>query len=140
VARQAQGRLSPRGCGVSALWAGLNAVQIVEPVLPALLLSAAEALRSFCWLFFLLAILDPIAERSAGYRRALLGGRILLLVLVAVVLLTPGGVGPLVEEGGPASAAGDLGLVSELLLAIAGMALVEQVLRNTPAERRWTIK
>ncbi len=125
---------------ISALWAGLNAVQIIEPVLPSLLLSAAEALRSFAWLFFLLAILDPVAERSPSYRRALLGGRMLLLLLVAVVLLTPGGIGPLGEQVVPTNAGSDLGLVSELLLAIAGMALVEQVLRNTPAERRWTIK
>lgn len=125
---------------VSALWAGLNAYQIVDPLLPGTLLSAAEALRSFSWLFFLLAILDPLAERGSVYRRALLGGRLVLLVLVAVVLLVPGGVDPLGEQVGEAAPGGDLGLVAELLLAIAGMALVEQVLRNTPAERRWTIK
>jgi putative PEP-CTERM system histidine kinase len=125
---------------ISAAWASLNAYQIVEPALPGLLLSAAEALRSISWLFFLLAILDPMAERNPAYRRALLAGRILLLALVAVVVLTPGGVDPLGEQVVPAATPGDLGLVAELLLAIAGMALVEQVLRNTPAERRWTIK
>nr|MCU0232166.1 PEP-CTERM system histidine kinase PrsK [Acidobacteriota bacterium] len=137
---RAKGGYLLAAAAISAVWAGLNALQVVEPVLPPLVLSAAEALRSFSWLFFLLAVLDPIGERSPAYRRILLGGRILLLVLVAVVLLTPGGVGPLGEEVAPAAAGSDLGLIAELLLAIAGMALVEQVLRNTPAERRWTIK
>jgi putative PEP-CTERM system histidine kinase len=124
---------------VSAVWAGLNAYQIVDPVVPAPLLSAAEALRSFSWLYFLLVILEPVAARSPAYGRALLGGRLLLVLLVAVVLLAPGGIDPLAEDAAQAPA-GDLGLIAELLLAIAGMALVEQVLRNTPAERRWTIK
>ncbi len=124
---------------VSAVWAGLNAYQIVDPVVPSPVLSAAEALRSFAWLLFLLVVLEPIAARSPGYRRALLGGRLLLVLLVAVVLLAPGGVDPLADATTQA-AAGDLGLIAELLLAIAGMALVEQLLRNTPVERRWTIK
>ena len=125
---------------LSAAWAGAGAWQVVDPVVPGLVLSVTEALRTFSWLFFLLAILEPIAERSAAYRRALVGGRVLLLVLVTVLLLTPGGVDPLREAAPAATAASDLALIAELLLAIAGMALVEQVLRNTPTERRWAIK
>jgi len=125
---------------LSAAWGVLNAWQIVDPVLPALVLSVAEALRNFSWLFFLLAILDPIAQRSPGYGRALTAGRLLLFLLVAVVLLAPGHIDPLADAETVPTSAGDVRLVGQLLLAIAGMALVEQVLRNTPSERRWSIK
>jgi len=93
----------------------------------------------------LLAVLPPrhpgpIAERSVAYRRMVLGGRILLLALVAIVLLTPGGVSRSARRWSlprrPAISASS----PSCCVAIAGMALVEQVLRNTPAERRWTIK
>lgn len=125
---------------ISAVWAGLHAWSIIEPGLPSLVLAAAEAVRSFAWLFFLLAVLDPIAQGGAAYRNVLTGARVLLLLLVAVVLLAPGGVDPRGDVASPETSAGNLRLVGDLLLAIGGMALVEQVLRNTPPERRWAIK
>lgn len=93
---------------LSVVWAGVNAWHIVDPVPLRLLLSASEAFRTASWLFFLMAVLEPLAERSATYRRALLGGRILLLVLFAVVLLIPERVDPLDGLIAPASSGSDL--------------------------------
>jgi putative PEP-CTERM system histidine kinase len=137
---RAKGGYLLAACVVSTLWAALHAWQIVVPDLPGSVLLAAEALRYFTWLLFLLAVLSPAAARDAAYRRTLAVARLVLFGLVAIVLVSLDDHGPVGAAAGSEATRAGLKLVGLLLLAIAGMALIEQVLRSTPAERRWGIK
>jgi putative PEP-CTERM system histidine kinase len=127
-------------CAVSTVWAALHAVQIAYAALPGALLVVSEALRYFTWLLFLVAVLSAIGVGSTAYQRALTAVRLVLFALVAVVLVSVDHHGPIGAAVGLDGAGADVVPVSFLLLAIAGMAAIEQVLRNTPAERRWAIK
>jgi putative PEP-CTERM system histidine kinase len=124
----------------SVAWAALLAWQIVRDDLPTALLWAAEPARQLLWLLFLLQVLTQFADSSPSYGRALRAARLSLSSL-ALVLMLPfeeaswltGAVSDLAQRS-------DLRLIGHLLLSVAGMALVEQVLRNSPTERRWGIK
>jgi putative PEP-CTERM system histidine kinase len=126
--------------GGSVAWAALMAWQIVHDELPTALLWAAEPARQMLWLLFLLQVLTQFADSSPAYGRALRVARLSLSSL-ALVLMLPFEAGPWLESAASDLAQrSDLRLIGQLLLSVAGMALVEQVLRNTPAERRWGVK
>ena len=103
---------------VSTVWAGLHAWQILYQTLPPNLLLAAESLRYFTWLLFLLAVLSPVAQRDPAYRRALAGAHLVLFGLVAVVLLSLDDYGPVGAVAGSETTRADLKLIGQLLLAV----------------------
>ena len=98
--------------------------------LPSPLVGALETLRGLTWIIFLMSATHQSARTwGARSRRAL--GLLALGVLVLVEVLRLPGLLYL-------SPAHDQ--LWRLGLAVAGMALVENLWRNTPAERRWHIK
>ncbi len=137
---RAKGGYLLAACAISTAWAALHAWQVYAAVLPGNLLMVAEALRYFSWLLFLLAVLAPVGDLDVGYGRALTAARLALFGIVAAVLFALDDYGPMGAAAGSEETRGSVKMIGQLLLAIAGMALIEQVLRNTPPDRRWAIK
>jgi len=136
---RAQGRLLAAAAAASTAWCALLAAQAGWGVPSLRMALLAEVGRTGFWLAFLLGVLRYSAEgegrRSAELR---LIGRVvvgLCAASAALVLAGPHLAGRLGLQGG-----GFWLLFGHLLLAVAGLALVEQLYRNTRAEHRWAIK
>ena len=134
-----RGRLTGSGISVAvAAQVGWSIVLTLQgerhPLAPAVLI-AVEYLRDFAWVVVLIRWLTRPA--SSRWARALRHGAILLVGLVllwAVGALLPG------RSGVFARNLERYWLWGALLLAIAGLVLVEQVVRNTRSSQRWSVK
>lgn len=122
------------------LWA-LSAASQAGFGLPGLdLVWAFEVLRNLLWIFFLLHLLKPFAEGNAVYLRLLGYVRLACLLLAFLMLLMLVDVPWIVDALKQGDVRREFSLIGQLLFAVLGLALVEQVFRNTPAELRWGIK
>jgi len=134
-----QGGLLFAACLVSAVWAGLSAIKAGYYAVPSYLLWSLESLRALFWLVFLVRLLEMQAAGTAQ-RKRMLGWLRRLIIAFCLLLLLPlegifAGFGLVLAQGMP-----DPRLLFHVLLVIAGLALTEQVYRNTPWEQRWGIK
>ncbi len=135
-----QGALLLVGTTTTAVWAVLAALQSDSRAIPVDVIWTAEVVRNLAWLHFLIRLIEPFAEGSRLYvtmlRYIRLGAMLLGLVLI----------GSLIDIDWPVVSLGKQGstiefrLIGQLLFAVLGMALVEQLFRNTPEEHRWGIK
>lgn len=96
-----------------------------------------EVLRDITWYLFLFRLLRPLKLPEQGASRILRIAEPAVIVLglaVLVVDLFPSLVAPLLSfpSQGP--------IVGHLLLALVGLALVEQLFRNTRPSGRWSVK
>jgi putative PEP-CTERM system histidine kinase len=131
-----QGALLLSATTVSVFWCAANALYASTGTPELLWLSALETVRDVLWLAFLLRLLGF----SEGGRRELkwlaIGAwavPLMLLIWLAVSRFAPAGlIGATAFIGGTA-----FGL---LVLSVLGLALVEQLYRNTKREHRWGIK
>ncbi|MGD8854489.1 MAG: PEP-CTERM system histidine kinase PrsK, partial [Gammaproteobacteria bacterium] len=103
---------------------------------PALPYQAFEVLRYVGWYAFLLKLLEPAAVQGSGYRRFIrwalpvsvgFAGLVLAIVLFAASVLVSSGF--LV-----------LGMIGHVCLPLIGLAIIEQLFRNTAPRNRWAIK
>ena len=131
-------------CAVSTMWAGALASASGSGAFQATV-APLELARDGVWLAFLFVVL---AAQREGDRRAMatlcgLGLVVGALVGVMVFLLTLG-VPPMVEMAAvppdPASGGTNVRHVLALLLAIAGLVMIENLFRNTDPDQRWAIK
>ncbi len=137
-----QGGLLVAATGISALWAGLSAVHALRGVPPASAVALLEILRDGAWYCFLFSLLGYAREeRGASTRRAD------LRLFAVLVLAASAGLAALIvlEHLGAVEAlrgksARSLPIFGHLLLAVAGLALIELLYRNTRPEHRWAIK
>jgi putative PEP-CTERM system histidine kinase len=129
-----QGRLLTIVAISSAVWAGLAAGNA-----DAVSYQAFEIIRYLAWYVFLLTLLEPAAADSRNYRNFLRralplcsGFAVLLLAgeLYARYALTPLQEHELVVPV----------LTGHIFLAIIGLAIIEQLFRNTSISHRWAIK
>jgi putative PEP-CTERM system histidine kinase len=135
-----QGRQLLVAVGVSVLWAAAGATQAAMDWAGFQLVWAAEVVRNLVWIFFLLHLLKPFAEGNRLYLQMLAYvrlGCLLLALLMLVILVDIPFLRPMLRAG---EMVGEFSLIGQLLFAVLGLALVEQLFRNTPAERRWGIK
>ncbi len=126
--------------GGSCAWALAAALQARFAVPGLDLVWAAEVVRNLLWIFFLLHVLKPFAEGSALYSRLLGYVRLACLTLGLVMLAMLVDVPAVIGQMRPAELQREFLLIGQLLFAVLGMALVEQLFRNTPTEQRWGIK
>jgi putative PEP-CTERM system histidine kinase len=124
---------------VSTLWAGLAAGVAVTGAYQSVLYQSFEIVRYLAWYAFLLKLLEPVAARRAGYRRFLrralpssIGFGLLLLVaeLLSTSLFSPD------QEYQRVLVL----ITGHVCLAVIGLAIIEQLYRNTSVEHRWAIK
>jgi len=135
-----QGGLLVLATLVSALWASALAVQSGFGGLSGELLWAAESMRGLVWIAFLGGLIMPMLDVTRGY------GRFMRLVRNAalglcVLLALP--IEDLHRIAGELPSWLDLVVVrflGHLLVAVVGLALIEQLYRNMPPDQRWGIK
>lgn len=127
----------------SALWAGLAALDAYHDLRISPITALVELLRDAAWLYFLL---DLVAQRQGMQAKSLsilrVGGYVMLTycaLLVARIVADMFNAFPSLGEV-PVLDLLSGGAVSRVILAVAGMALVEQLFRGTRSEDRWSIK
>lgn len=123
-----QGRQNARALSVACVLTAVWACSVVGLELfglrNALLADLLEVLHSAIWMVFLLMLLEPHGLR----RKAFLGA-----VATASAV-------QLIAASSPSASMSVTVIVARLLLAVAGMLLVEQWYRNTSASLRWGVK
>lgn len=131
-----QGALLLVACIATVLWSLVAATGAVMKVPPLFVVSLFEVLRDAAWFAFVLKLLA--AARGAGGYRA--RGLVPLAVAGAVISAVAGGVILMDRVDYDAFRGGYASLFSLLILSVTGLVLIEQLYRNTKAERRWAIK
>jgi putative PEP-CTERM system histidine kinase len=101
---------------------------------------AFEVVRNLLWMLFLLHLLKPFAAGNVVYTRLLGYVRLASLLLALVMLLLLIDVPLLPGRLADGEVLREFSLIGQLLFAVLGLALVEQLFRNTPVELRWGVK
>lgn len=135
-----QGGLLLFATATATLWAGVLAIQAAYQVIPVTLIWFIEVFRNFVWLLFLIKLVTPSQPEHSTFLTRLHVLRT-LIILVSVVLIIPFDSEFILQfdfflfNTGP-----DLRFLGLLILALCGIALIEQLFRNTPAEYKWGVK
>ncbi|HUW27918.1 MAG TPA: XrtA/PEP-CTERM system histidine kinase PrsK [Sulfuriferula sp.] len=128
---------------VSALWAGLAAMDAYHGQHISSLTAVVELLRDAAWLYFLLDLVTQrqgiqpkilFMLRVAGYAMLAYCALLIIRIVADMLAVFPGPFGVSILD------ALSGGAVSRVILAVMGMALVEQLFRSTRSEDRWSIK
>ena len=137
-----QGGLLVLATAVSTLWCAVIAINAVSSVLPASALQFLEVIRDAAWLLFLLRLLGYAREERAGTGTGsgLTIIAVLLAALCVAVLATVVANKNLASIAAIGSDSTRFAVFGHVLLAVAGLALIEQVYRNTRADFRWAVK
>jgi len=123
---------------ISAVWAGLAALVATGRILPGMY-QIFDILRYVAWYAFLLILLDSAARQNDSYRSFMrwalpvsvgFAGLLLLFELTILWFLTP------LEAAGLTGSR----ITGRLLLALTGLAIIEQLFRNTSVSHRWATK
>ena len=124
----------------SAIWAGLSALHAYDGSIELEAVWAAEVVRNLLWIMLLIHLLRPLAAGSVSYGRVLgyvrLGALLLALMMLLALKDFPG----LRASLGTQALQQEFSLIGQLLFSVLGMALVEQLYRNTREEQRSRIK
>lgn len=124
----------------SALWAFTAAAQVGFGQPGIEMVWATEVVRNLLWIFFLVHLLRPFANGFPLYTRLLNYvrlGSLSLGLLMLVLLVDVPGVTDLLQVN---DAGRQFSLIGQLLFSVLGLALVEQLFRNTRVDQRWCIK
>jgi putative PEP-CTERM system histidine kinase len=133
-----QARLLTGVTVISAVWAGLAALVASGWTIPAMY-RTFDILRYVAWYAFLLALLHGAARQRGSYRSFLrwalplsigFGALLLVAELAILWILTPAEVTWLAA----------FRITGHLLLALIGLAIIEQLFRNTSVSHRWAAK
>ena len=134
-----QGALLVTALFVSATWGALLAIQAAWGQVDINWMWALETLRDLAWLTFLGRLLDLQLQGHPAQQRILRGILGAILGLGALfVLPVESWASQLAGFGGLNLAA--IRLALQMALSITGLALVEQIFRNTPWQHRWGVK
>lgn len=140
--RRLQGALPVLASAVTAAWLGATACHAGFRLPDAGAVALLEVVRNAAWFGFIFKILSGAAANQSAQsgverrlRALVLAGYAVCLALALLVLARHYGPPPVAGFGGPGVEA-----FGYLLVAVIGLALVEQLLRNTCIEHRWRIK
>jgi putative PEP-CTERM system histidine kinase len=115
----------------SALWAGFAADLANRETGQALVYQSLEVFRYVAWYVFLLKLFDVADEKRPGYRRFLNWALPVSVAFAIMVLVTE----TMVLQG-----LTTLTITGHVVMALIGLAVIEQLLRNTSPRHRWAIK
>jgi putative PEP-CTERM system histidine kinase len=134
-----QGKFFTFAIVVNAIWAG-SAAQIANDFTFQIgAYQVLEIVRNIAWFVFLLKLFDSAAEKNVGYRKYV---RWALPVSVGIscLLLADEYFSASLYEYVPSLNPHALGVVGHVVLALMGLAILEQLFRNTSHRNRWSIK
>ncbi|MCP3866957.1 MAG: PEP-CTERM system histidine kinase PrsK [Gammaproteobacteria bacterium] len=117
---------------VAAIWSALFAAKSGFDLIPLETIWIAEAVRNIAWCAFLIGLLSCMARQrnlSTSFFRTLS----IVILLASAVLVLP-------DVFIPSFLVLDAQYLGQVVTAVAGMMLVEQLYRNTAPEQRWGIK
>ena len=126
-------------CAASAVWAATIAVSSATAAVPVIAVELAELVRNICWLFVLLQLLglqtdgSPWLITGTRWRRASVAP---LIAAIALIVTRPVQPVSLLDPG----LHYQLVLILWLMMALAGLVLIEQLYRNATTSARWSIK
>ena len=126
-----QGKLLVVAIGVSTAWAIISTTISLNYSSFYSTYQALEILRYITWYIFLIKLFDTAETTNPGYRQ--FAHRALLICVGFASFL-------LVNEIFVISDSPMPGLIGHMFLALAGLAIIEQLLRNTSIRHRWAIK
>ena len=132
-----QGVLLATAATVTTLWAGLTSYALIRELNLVQWVTALEFLRDGCWLAFLHKLLEARADQSEERYRIFLR-RAFRLGLAGVVTLA-GINGGLASKNLP-DWVQTINVIGLIVLALVGIALIEQLYRNASDTQRWAIK
>lgn len=135
-----QGGLLVIAALISAAWAIVLGVQAAWRSVPMGWIWALESLRALAWILFLLRLLElQLKQRPRAESRLRLLGLVAALALALPLALPIEDWSAKVETLRGIDVA-TLRLALGVLFPVAGLALVEQLYRNTPEQHRWGVK
>jgi len=126
-----QGKLLTIVTFISAAWAALSATMAVEGTGQIEAYKTFEILRYIAWYVFLLKLFDAAMAFGEGYRK---------FVNWALPISVGFGCLILLDELTGLSGQPLLALIGHIFLALIGLAIIEQLYRNTSIRHRWGIK
>lgn len=135
-----QGALLASAAVVTVAWAVAVAWDAAIGYPPAVIVPLLEVVRDISWFVFLLRLLTPEGGLTALLSNWKMGLSVAVVVLCVTALLSVLLYPLFFAEQLPYVRGVDVRMLGHLMLAVVGLALVEQLYRNTLVERRWAIK
>ena len=126
-----QGKLLTVVIAISTIWAVIAADVATEGANLVGIYQAFEVMRYMAWYVFLLKLFDAAVGQGSGYRKFIHWALPLSLGFASLVLA---------NEIFQLSVTVVPGITGHVLLALIGLAIVEQLFRNTHVRHRWAIK
>lgn len=126
-----QGKLLTIVIAVSAVWAAMAAKVTTQESNVVMTYQFFEVIRYMAWYVFLLKLFDAASNKGRGYSKFVRMAIPFSLGFAGLLLVGEVFVIPEVLS---------LGVTGHVLLALIGLAIIEQLLRNTSAQHRWAIK
>lgn len=126
-----QGKLLLVVISISAVWAVLAASIANEAADLILTYQIFEIVRYMAWYVFLLRLFDSAVQQGSGYQKFLAWALPLSLGLSAVVLVSE-----VVTPPGLSA----MDITGHVVMALIGLAIIEQLFRNTATQHRWAMK
>ncbi len=135
---QRQGMLLVLASAVSVVWSALLASHAGMGSPRFEIVAVVEVLRDGAWLAFLFSVLGLTSAREGHLAPNALGFLLgaVLVVFMLVLLFSP----LLVDVPVVGERLADIPVIGFLVISVLGLALVEQLFRNTRSDQRWAIK
>jgi len=127
-----QGGLMLAATFITMVWSGLFALQSGFKLVPSVVIWGMEALKNLAWCGFLMVLLFRMAKQSNASTSLFRVLSIIVVAASAMLVLPETVLLPVVFL--------DARYLGQVVTAVAGMMLVEQLYRNTTTENRWGIK
>lgn len=139
---RAPNKLIGLACLISSLWSGVVAFHAAQGYQSTLDADVLEFLRNGVWTFFLLSLLSPFRQAEGRWFKNV---RPVTAALATFYALLFAGIyyshsNSYAVSGFPVGTLGFMtGIVGRVMMAIIGLALVEQLYRNATPNKRWGV-
>jgi putative PEP-CTERM system histidine kinase len=134
-----QGKLFTIAIITNAIWAG-SAAQIANDFTFQMgTYQVFEIVRNIAWFIFLLKLFDAAAEKNIGYRQYV-RWTLPISVSISCLLLADEYYSSSLYVYVPSLNPHAFGVLGHVVLALMGLAILEQLFRNTSHRNRWSVK